>query len=183
MVGRRGFTLIEMLVVLGIMAVLTAALLTRNSAFGGSIILRSLAYDVALSIREAQVYGIAVRQSIAGTFTRGYGVNVRSASPASYLLFSDLDDNGHYSGEGELVTRYTLKNGYKISDICITRATGEEQCSVQKADVTFQRPEPDAYIRQDDTATLNQRVRIRIASPGGSTADVLVEATGQISVQ
>jgi len=176
-----------MLVVLGIMSVLTAVLLTRSSAFGGTIVLRSLAYDVALSVREAQVYGIAVRQTSTGSFTKGYGVNVRTASPTSYLLFSDNSGDGHYSGDSELVTRYELRNGYRITDICVTPATGSEQCGVQgttKADITFVRPEPDAYIRKNDESVLNQRVRIRITAPNGvSSADVVVEATGQISVQ
>ena len=164
--------------------VLTGVLLVKNNSFGGTIILRSLTYDVALSIREAQVYGIAVRQTTGGEFSTGYGVEARMASPASYLLYADSDANGYYSGAAELVTRYTLKQGFHFSDLCYTPGSGEEICGAQKIDITFVRPEPDAYIRVDDSLTLNQRARLVLESPSGSgEISVIVEATGQISVQ
>lgn len=180
---KRGFTLIELLAVMAIMVILTGVLLAKNSSFGGTIILRSLAYDVALSVREAQTYGIAVRRTASGTFGSGYGIEVRSASPSSYLLFSDDNGNGYYDGESELVTRYELKQGYIISNLCYTSAIEAEVCGAQKVDVTFVRPEPDAYIRVNDSASLNQQARIIISSPNGSAASVLMEITGQISVQ
>lgn len=182
--SSRGFTIIELLVVAGIVIILSGVLLAKNSAFGGTVVLRSLTYDVALSIREAQTYGIAVRQTSTGTYSTGYGVEVRMASPANYLLFSDADANGYYGGASELVTRYTLKQGFHLKDLCYTPSSGIEVCGAQKIDITFIRPEPDAYIRANDAATLNQRARIILTSPNGTgSVSVLIEATGQISVQ
>lgn len=173
-----------MIVVTGIIVIITGVLLVRNSSFGGSIILKSLAYDVALSIREAQTYGISVRQSTGGNFTSGYGIEVRTASPTSYLLYVDSDGNGYYTGSTELVTRYALKQGYGISGLCYTAAGATtEVCSGQKLDITFKRPEPDAYIRVNDAAALNQRARIKLSAPNGNTVSIYIEATGQISVK
>jgi hypothetical protein len=172
-----------MVVVTGIIMVLAAVLLVRNSAYGGSIILRSLAYDVALSFREAQTYGISVRQSN-GTFSSGYGVEVRTGSPTDYLLYTDTDNTGFYSGSTELVNKYTLKSGYTIVDLCYTPAGGtSEVCGAQKLDVTFHRPEPDAYIRVNDLSALNQQGRIKLASPDGTVISIIIQATGQISVE
>lgn len=174
----------ELLVVMGIMMLLSGVLLFRSNAFGGTIILRSLAYDVALSIREAQTFGIAVRQSGSGSFGTGYGVEVRSASPANYLLYADTNADGYYSGANELVTRYTLKQGYRLNDLCYTAGSNAEVCGAQKIDITFKRPEPDAFIRADDAATLHQQARIELASPNGEgRVNIIIEATGQISVQ
>lgn len=184
MESSRGFTLIEMVVVSAIIVVLTSVLLMKNSAFGGVIILRSLAYDVALSIREAQRYGISVRQSGSGVFSNAYGVEVRSASASNYLLYVDRDANGYYGGSGELITQYSLKQGYHIADLCYIPASGgAEVCGAQKIDITFKRPEPDAFIRVNDQSVINQQARILLAAPNGATASILVEATGQISVQ
>lgn len=180
----RGFTLIEMLAVSAIIVVLTSVLLVKNSSFGGVIILRSLAYDVALSVREAQRYGISVRQSGSGVFSNAYGVEVRAASAANYLLYVDRNADGYYGGSGELVTQYSLKQGYRIADLCYTPASGgAEICGAQKIDVTFKRPEPDAFIRVNDQAAINQQARILLAAPNGTTVSIVVEATGQISVQ
>ena len=173
-----------MIVVTGIIMIITGVLLTKNSAFGGSIILKSLAYDVALSVREAQTYGISVRESSGGSFSSGYGVEARIASASSYLLYVDSANTGFYTGSTELVTRYALKTGYTIVGLCYTPAGGtNEVCTAQKLDITFKRPEPDAYIRVDDSPALNQRARIELSSPNGAIVSILVEATGQISVQ
>ena len=58
---RRGFTLIELLVVMSIMLILTSLFILRQQRFNSSTLLQSLAYSVALSVRQAQVYGTSIR--------------------------------------------------------------------------------------------------------------------------
>jgi len=186
---RRGFTLVELLVVTGIMTVLSSIVLANNAKFGGVISLRNLAYDIALTIREAQTYGISVRKfgSGSGSFGFGYGIHVRTASPTSYIMFADVDGEGHYGGceteaTCELAQSFTIGRGFSISDLCVTPSGGTETCGQEKLDIVFRRPEPDAEIRTNDGQTLNERGRIEIISPRGDIASVLVEATGQISI-
>ena len=173
-----------MLVVTAIIMILTTVLLVSNNSYGGTVILKSLAYDVALSLREAQTYGISVRQSGAGSYSSGYGVEVRAASPSDYLLYVDNDSNGYYTDMTELVTRYKLNSGYTIADICYTPAgSTSETCGATILDITFVRPEPDAFIRVNNQSAVNQNARIKLTSPNGAIVSVLIEATGQISVQ
>ena len=67
---RRGFTLIELLVVVAIIVVITGLILANSNKFGGQTMLQNLSYDIALSLREAQVYGISVRSN-SGAFKTG----------------------------------------------------------------------------------------------------------------
>lgn len=175
----------ELIVVTGIIVVISGVVLSSNARFGGAITLRNLAYDVALSVREAQVYGISVRRFGLGDFTSGYGMHFRTSSPSSYILFADaVTANGLYDGSGELVESLSIGRGFEISDLCVTIGTSPtETCGISKVDILFQRPEPDAQIRFNDGTSLNQRIRVVLSSPRGDTASVLVEATGQISVQ
>lgn len=121
---------------MAIMLIVTSVLLVRQSKFDSSTLLRSLAYSVALSVRQAQVYGTSVfgtttTSSYCNTgtyqngscFAQGYGIYVSSAAPTSYILFADLNNNGTYN-TGEDVRVYTLGNGYVISDFCATEAAG-----------------------------------------------------------
>jgi len=165
--------------------VISGVVLSSNMRFGGAITLRNLAYDVALSIREAQIYGISVRRFGISDFTSGYGIHFRKSSPTSYILFADaIVQNGLYDGSGELVESISISRGFEVSDICVVVGIEPtETCGISKLDVLFQRPEPDAQIRYEDGASLNQRARIILSSPRGDTASVLIEATGQISVQ
>src|SRR5579872_625888 len=112
---RRGFTLVELLVVVAVITIITAFILFSQNKFDSSTLMRSLAYSVALSIRQAQLYGVSVRADTAtgatNPFAPGYGIYMSSGDLSHYYIFSDLNGNGAYdSGEalsgvgGALVT-------------------------------------------------------------------------------
>lgn len=186
---NRGFSLIELLVVIGILVVVTSLTLTNNSRFGGSVLLQNLAYDIALSVRQAQVYGISVYSFGASNYSVGYGMHFDISSPTTYVLFADVDKNGIYD-QGELVEATNIGRGYKIKSLCATRGINE-QC-LNTMDILFKRPEPDAHITArnsngqsciENNNQCQESGRITIESPRGDELNVVVEATGQISVQ
>jgi hypothetical protein len=182
-----GFSLIELLAVTSILIILSTIILSNNAKFGGAITLRNVAYDIALSIRQSQTYGIAVRKfgSGEGSFGAGYGVHLELASVNGYVIFADaVNPNGLYDA-GESVESLTLHGGYFISDLCATESggAGQEACGFQKLDILFQRPDPDAYIRVNDIPVLYQQARIIVESPRGDKLAVIIELSGQISVQ
>jgi len=186
--ASRGFSLLELLVVTGIFMVLSTIVLSTNARFGSVIVLKNLAHDMALTIRQAQVYGIAVRRYQEGggaNFYVGYGMHFTlpgEGSPSTYELFADAIKNGVYD-PGETIQSTTLAGGYRIVDICAREAaTGIETCSVPEVHMVFRRPEPDALIRRAAGASLDDRVRIIIESNKGDQAEVVVESSGQISV-
>lgn len=182
--ATAGFTLIELLLVTGIFVLLSTVVLSSNARFGNHIVLQNLAHDIALSVRQAQVYGIAVRGATGGVFDAGYGIYFQLSSPNTYVLFSDsTTKNGSYDG-GETVRATTIAPGYRITNLCITPlGSVVEQCGRTRLDIVFNRPEPDALIRSNGLVTLNQRARIQLTSNAGFTADIIVDATGQMYVQ
>src|SRR3569623_492425 len=130
--GRRGFTLIELLVVISIMLILTSVFVLRQQRFNSSTLLRSLAYSIALSVRQAQVYGTSIRESSIGAFdantsAKAYDVYFSSGSTGSYILFADNNNNGQYDS-GENVQVFTLSTGYVISKFCATTSTSVQRC-------------------------------------------------------
>jgi prepilin-type N-terminal cleavage/methylation domain-containing protein len=202
--GRQGFTLIELLVVVAVIILVSAVIFANNNRFGGAALLQNLAYDIALSVREAQVYGISVKQNSQGTFSAGYGMHFALANSTTYNLFSDfkngagqLSSDGLYeAGEDVKPSPYKIGRSYYISKLCVTPASGPpEICSptVQKIDILFIRPDPDAYISINSTALTfvngvvvggspNMQARIVVASPRGDFMSVIVSQNGQISV-
>lgn len=183
----RGFSLIELVVVTGIIVLMSSILLANYNRFGGAITLRNVVYDIALTMREAQTYGISVRKfgAGAGSFGAGYGVHLENTSPNSYLMFADaVNSNGLYDA-GESVNLYTMTGGYQIQDLRATPTGGGAEVSgLNKLDIIFKRPDPDAYIRANDvTGTLYQHACVVIQSPRGDMLSIVVELTGQISVQ
>ncbi|MBI5456837.1 prepilin-type N-terminal cleavage/methylation domain-containing protein [Candidatus Kaiserbacteria bacterium] len=183
-VAERGYTLIELLIVTGIFVIVSGVVLANNARFGGMITLENFAYDVALSIRQAQVYSIAVQRVGSNDYGSAYGMHFDIGSSATYELFADtVTVNGLYD-PGELLQVTNMNGGYRVSSLCV-RASGAatETCGLSRLDVTFKRPEPDAYIRSDGVTTLHEAGRVVVISPRGETADIVIESTGQISIQ
>jgi prepilin-type N-terminal cleavage/methylation domain-containing protein len=186
----RGFTLVELIVTVGIFAVITSTLLARNSKFNDETLLQNAAYEVALSIRQAQNYGINV-QGQSGEFDKAYGVHFLKDS-SSYVLFRDLDDppDNIYSGEKEKLEEFKLGRGYSIARIC--KYSGlEDPCrnslsgDKEGVSVVFRRPEPEAIITpsSDGKPQLSiDSVAIELVSPRAGSRFIVVQQTGQIGV-
>ncbi len=164
----KGFTLVELLVVSLIIVFITAFVLFRQQGFNSATLLRSLSYSIALSVRQAQVYGVSVRESAVGSgvFAAGYGVyfgNSLLPTPynAYYALFADADNNGQYA-LSEAINTFTIGNGrgtdYLIRNFCAhSISSNSDQCGCSNAalctvtsptiaslTVYFRRPNPDA---------------------------------------
>jgi Tfp pilus assembly protein FimT len=184
----RGFSLIELLVVTGIFIVITGVVLANNAQFNSSVLLGNAAYDVALSVRQAQVYGLST-QSYSGQFQVGYGIHFQGT--AGYLLFADLDvtHNKRYDAgtdQDKIVQQYTLGRGHFVKRFCGVKADTTQDCSDGPAalthlDIGFLRPNPDATIT-GDSPTPYSSAKVTLQSASGETRTVSIQSTGQISV-
>lgn len=159
-----------------IIVLISAVILIDNNRFGGAVLLENLTYQVALSVRQAQIYGIAVARFGTGTnaFSNGYGMHFDLANQNSYVLFADaVTQNGVWDCPTpgspltcETVQSNAVQGGFTIYDLCITPGVGSnEVCnrasdspttgSITQIDVLFKRPEPDAYISSNGTPTFS----------------------------
>lgn len=197
---NKGFTLVELLVTLSLFVVLTTIMLFSQSKFNGSILLTNLAHDVALTVRQAQTFGVNVRENVNETdyekkFKRPYGVHFETLTDSDkrkFTLFADSGGgsggNGKYDGGDTDVNKYSIKRGNYISDIKIINldtscTSADGGCSVNKLDITFLRPDPDARFESSPTKSGITEAKIIISSADGSNSrNVLVNSTGQISI-
>ena len=171
----KGFTLVELVVTVGIFAIISTVIISRNSQFDEEIFLSDMAYDVALSVRRAQSFGVNVR-SAEGSFDHPYGVFFTSGT-TTYQLFVDTNDDGFYNEPEELLETYTMGRGTMISPLC--DLASKTPCDLKTLTVMFERPEPDAIIEQGSMT----RVGVGISAPRGGQRYVFIESTGQFSIQ
>lgn len=199
----RGFSLLELIIVIAIASVVSIIILSSASRFDSSILLTNLAYKIALTLREAQSSSVNVKGFGVGstaTFNVGYGVHFYaensngSVNNTAYILFGDLLDsngagdliyNGNENGGPEYVGKYITGRGNTIEKFCGVVAGNSEICSTNNGlsylNIVFIRPNPDAVFKSD-TGTPFRAVKIYVKAPDGSERQVKVESTGQISV-
>ncbi len=197
---KSGFTLVELLVTISIFIVITSVAVFSNSAFNSSILLTDLGYQIALSVRQAQVYGITVKAPQSCTtsscpasntgFNSGYGAHFDITIPAQYILFEDTANptpNHTYDGSSETLATYSIGRGYTLKRLCVL--TSGVYKAVKTLDISFIRPEPESWVRAVDASS-------NVYGPGLLEADIYVQdpndiadrviiiyPTGQISIQ
>jgi prepilin-type N-terminal cleavage/methylation domain-containing protein len=208
---KKGFTLVELLVTLSIFTILTGVVLVNQTKFNSTILLTNLAYDTALTIRQAQTFGVNIRgfNLNNNNYFVPYGVHLEkgSGSNKSFILFADLNitasnlfSDGLYKAgsptpdptidlnrcqpDKGCVNRYNITRGNYISDICYF-VGNSCSTSVNSVDIVFNRPNPDAYIyTNNDIANVRQGVRITLSSADGSrTRKVEVFSNGLIQIK
>ncbi len=196
----RGFSILEMIIAIGIFALLTTLLVAKYGNFNRGLLITNLAFDVALEIRNAQSNSINVKYGTAG-YDYPYGVHFTSVEtadpelpvyPANTLVTSFVDVSpdtppfdGHYNYDSDSPrSRLIIKRGSKIDKICVGK--NEYDCTLaanerEVVDITFRRPNPNAIITSNGEVFDYTEIRVKAAD--NNRKRIIVRSTGQIEVQ
>jgi type II secretory pathway pseudopilin PulG len=138
---NKSFTLVEILVVLGIISLLTLLILPQYRRGQESLALQRAAHQIAQDIRRAQEMATSAKE-INGVPPR-YGVKFDVNNPAYYILFSDINDNGTYQPPDEIIETINLEKGISIYQILVS----DPPVSKTEVCITFKPPDPSTEIR------------------------------------
>ncbi len=188
-----------------IMLIITSTFVIRQQSFNGSAVLSSLAYSVALSLRQAQLFGTATRETAINAFqgaapAKAYGIYFDKNVTDSYKLFADKNNDGQYTTSvdpniEETVQIFKMGGGYTLKQFCATNSSNTT-CwdataggSLTYLTVLFRRPNPDACFTTNLSTTecapggtqsyISGYVQI---SGGAKTRGININLTGQITV-
>lgn len=184
--NNRAFTLIEILVVAGIIAFFTAIVLP-NYRFGAGIIsLERSAHSLSQEFRRVQEMAMASREIGKGIVPQGqefypkggFGISLKS-NPTEIIVFADCDGNGSYDtskecGSGpnkfyEKLYDFILESGISISGLFPS----------SPLTVIFRAPDPIIIISGGSTATITLSL---VANPL-ETKNIKVNSAGLIYVE
>jgi len=191
---NTGFTLVELLVTISIFVILTGVVLFSQSKFNSTILLTNLAYDTALTIRQAQTYGINIKEFGTNQFVP-YGVHFDISANKSFILFADTDSNNLFTGSDlahcvsavGCVNRYNIKSGNSIVALCKGEVlAGGKICktgdNIIKLDVVFKRPNPDAHMITNIGDTEYTVATIILGNSDGNVRKVRIQSNGLIQI-
>lgn len=201
---NKGFTLTEMLVVMAIVAVLMTVVVFNYQDINSKSILRNVAYEVALSIREVQSLGLGAKKYVPtgggasdGNFTTPFGAQFNTSS-TKYMIFADEDEDNQCDAsdilctcpDGECLSEIgSSYGGIQLYDTCVSDDNGDNSDCLtdtsSSASVIFKRPNPDAKIyHSSDWDSSRQLMRIFFKSKrSDDTQMIKITNTGQISVK
>lgn len=206
---QAGFSAMEMLVIAGIIIIVSGVVLANVPSFKNRTTLDLIAQEVAISIREAQVFGTATRQLSDGAFP-AYGIYFsllddtanQTSSSKKIILFADLpsvsggEGNKIYDrsdcstgGSGECVEELTLNGPFSVVSLCV----GDEfnlSCDMSELAVSFKRPFPDARICPDNINSGGQNdcdyqravITVAVDTSPNEQKDITIWNNGQIAV-
>lgn len=195
----RGFTLIELLVSVTIIVLITTVALVQQNRFNETLALTNLAYEVGLSVRQAQVFGISVREfegsaRVGATEDFLYGVFFEHdpSNRSQYILYADLNDDQQYTSDVEVVETTNITRGNYIDRFCGIR-NNTATCSsgvdtvgpLQELSIQFRRPNPDAVIvgSNGSGTDVYESAVIVLRSQADAVRCVRVRPTGQVSIE
>ena len=185
---QKGFTVLELLVVVTIMAIITSIVLFNNRDLNSSILVSNTAYEMNLLIREAQAYGLGVRGTgdTANAFSYAQGVYFDLSTPDKVILFSDKDGNGTFTANSnEEIQVYMLdsKRAGTILSICKPSGTGACDALGVAVSVLFKRPNPESIFKTSNGST-NGPVVINTGFAGsqGMCRSIIIQKTGAVQV-
>lgn len=119
----RGFTLIEILVVIAIIILLSGIIFSNYRSGESQFALLRSAHKLTQDIRRAQEMAMSMRE-YPGPIPKGYGVYFNFATATQYLIYRDISEptNKRYDRNEEIETLFVEK-GVKISKISLSTTT------------------------------------------------------------
>ena len=184
---KKGFTLIEFVVIMSIFGIVASIALFNFSGFSSNISLTNLTHDVALVIRDAQVRGISNRSTSDPETPIRRGVyfeydTITSDYSNQIVVFDDDNSNAEYDSPDELIDTITIQSSDRIDDIETNNPNTCGDDNEEHLHILFQRPDPNPVIYCGNN--IADFASIVISSADGSRQKFIdVQITGQISVR
>jgi len=182
----RGFTLTELLVVVGIMTIMNLLIFANYPEFSQRLALKRTSEDVALIVRQAQAYSLGIKKPVSGDYS-GFGVHFDKKNNTNLILFADTNTNTNKTyDEGELFQEYKINTGDSISGLEVCDSYNKCSEAENTLDVFYPRASPMATISIDgkeEEGISYAKITIMPPKKKNKTRIIEIWTSGQISVK
>lgn len=192
--GTEGFTMFEIVVMLGIVTAISTVVLFSFTGLNEGVALNRSVREIALAFRKAQNMSLAVTSvetSLGPRIPKAIGVRLSLTDPQRYFVFADLNTDGKWDivNDAKIGNNYeTFLRGIKIVALECRNSSPPPiytPCpSPPIIHIIFTSPEATLVITDTNGADAGDIVNIRFGKPTGSdTKTVTVRTSGQISIK
>ena len=199
MSSPKGFTLLEVVVVIGIMAIISSLMLANFPRFSKQVAVEREASKLALSFRKTQSYALAVREfnplfndypfcddptKLPVKFP-GYGLFFKVSDPAHYYIYGDINCSKYYENTlpEEAVEIINIEGNIKFFSIKgYDAAVCGSGCDLDELSILYVRPGPTILIKSNGIDYNFIEIYLR-SSDGAVSKKVVIRSTGQVSIE
>jgi len=199
--NKKGFTLIEIVIVIAIMGIIMTITLANYHGMNKKIDLDNTTFLTGLNIREAQVYGInkVIDQNnpnqdapFSDKDPDPYGIFIDLNKQSEIIFYQDKNpdatdtkygfDGNCLSNQKEWVKKILLRKA-KIDHFNLRTTSGWERTKT-KLNILFKRPNPDAIIVSDNPNKIYSTAEIQVNdSTDTYLSCIIVGSAGDITVK
>ncbi len=192
-IRARGFTLLEILIVISILTIITSIFLLDYRRHNQQIALERGSQLVALLLRDAETRALSIQEAD-GSFDNSFGVHFVDNSD-QYILFVDTGGTPSFYDPGEELAIRQLDTNARISQLCAYRKDNAippkpPTCGLTTLSITFERPSPVVRVvgssggAPGDLGVGDYEIELHIqGQPSGPRRCVVVWTTGAISIE
>lgn len=177
-----GFTMIEVVVMLGIITMISTVVLVSFTGLSEGGAINRASRELALAIRRAQNMSLAVTQvetSSGPKIPDAVGIRLDKAVPSAYFLFVDVvRDNRYTSDDAKIGADEALPAGVRINSLL-----DSSNASYSIVHIMFSAPEAVVAITGTDGTSIGDRVEMELSSSSGKKKKVVARTSGQISIK
>ena len=185
-----GFSMLELVVVIAIMVTVSSIVLANYPGFNERLTARQRAEEIASNVRQAQAYGLGVKEFVPNDFP-GYGVYFESSVTDSYVLFADSVRNLTYDLlSSEKIKDLPILGNVRIYDLCANqKQLPAGSCGLTSLTVVYTRPTPIVILKGGSSPSCAGvggswcDIEVKIRGSRGTTRTVVIWLSGQISVE
>jgi prepilin-type N-terminal cleavage/methylation domain-containing protein len=181
--GNSGFTLLEMIVVIGIMSLVTSLVLASYPGISETLGVSRAAEEIASSVRQTQAYGLGVKEFGTGSgIFPGYGLYFDKTAPASYIFFADANNNKQYDGSSEKISEMLIQGNAVIDDLCVDqKQIPAGSCGIANFSAVYLRPAPQVSLTSGGSPYSDAEIKIK--GTRGTTKTIILWQSGQVTVE
>jgi len=174
---KKGFTIIELFVVISITFLLAAILFFGQAEHKQRVALNSAVFELIQNVREVQEMAMVIKETECnGTTTSRYGINFEKDNNSSYFLFADCGDREWEKDDNDkLIREVELDRLVKIYHLS----------PPSDLNIVFRPPDPITYIN-GDSVDEEETIILSLRSDPGSADNqksIKINSVGRIDIE
>ena len=167
---KKGFTLIETVVVISMILILSGIVLLNQRASQAQFALQRSAHKLAQDIRRAKELATSTQKFNNEIPKGGYGIYIELAtSDSSYKIYADLNGDEKWDASDGIVEACDLEKEIFIKSV-----------SPSPLSINFKPPDPEVKISQDVTSAT---IELAIRSDPDNTKTITINKLGLITIE